>query len=58
LILKGGISAIFIMAITLILIFFRYFEIRESVFLIVGFLIGGLLFLFFTRRYTSEKELP
>ena len=58
LVLKGGVSAIVILAIALILIFFRYFDFRESMFLIGGFLLGGALFLFFTRRYTSEKELP
>ena len=58
LVLKGGVSAIVILAIALVLIFFRYFDFRESMFLIGGFLLGGALFLFFTRRYTSEKELP
>ncbi len=58
LVLKGGVSAIVILVIALILIFFRYFDFRESMFLIGGFLLGGALFLFFTRRYTSEKELP
>ncbi len=58
LILKGGVSAIVILVIALVLIFFRYFDFRESMFLIGGFLLGGALFLFFTRRYTSEKELP
>jgi spore germination protein YaaH len=58
LVLKGGVSAIVILAIALILIFFRYFDFRETMFLIGGFLLGGALFLFFTRRYTSEKELP
>lgn len=56
--LKGGVSAIVIMAIALILIFFKYFDFRETMFLVGGFLLGGILFLFFTRRYTSEKELP
>lgn len=56
--LKGGVSAIVILAIALVLIFFKYFDFRESMFLLGGFLLGGILFLFFTRRYTSEKELP
>ncbi|MBI9052295.1 MAG: hypothetical protein JEY96_00665 [Bacteroidales bacterium] len=58
LVLKGGVSAIVILVIALVLIFFKYFDFRETMFLIGGFLLGGALFLFFTRRYTSEKELP
>jgi len=58
LVLKGGVSAIVILAIAMVLIFFRYFDFRETMFLLGGFLLGGVLFLFLTRRYTSEKELP
>jgi spore germination protein YaaH len=58
LILKGGIAAIVILTIALIFIFFRYFDIRELLFLIGGFVLGGVLFLLFTRRYISEKDLP
>jgi spore germination protein YaaH len=58
LILKGGIAAIVILTIALIFIFFRYFDIRELLFLIGGFALGGILFLIFSRRYISEKDLP
>ena len=56
--LKGGISAIVLVTIASVFIFLRYFELREILFLIGGFVIGGLLFLLFSRRYISEKDLP
>ena len=58
LILKGGIAAIVIVTLASIFIFLRYFELKELLFLIGGFLLGLILFLFFSRRYISEKDLP
>ncbi|MGM0496634.1 MAG: glycosyl hydrolase family 18 protein [Bacteroidota bacterium] len=58
LVLKGGISAIALVTIASVFIFLRYFELREILFLIGGFVIGGILFLLFSRRYISEKDLP
>lgn len=58
LVLKGGIAGIIIMTIALIFIFLKYFEIRELLFLVGGFMIGLILFFAFTRRYISEKDLP
>lgn len=56
--LKGGISAVVLLTIASVFIFLRYFELREILFLIGGFILGGLLFLFFSRKYISEKDLP
>lgn len=58
LVLKGGISAIVLLTIAFVFVFLRYFEIRELLFLLGGFTIGGILFLLFSRRYISEKDLP
>ena len=58
LVLKGGIAGIIIMTIALIFIFLKYFEVRELLFLVGGFVIGLILFFAFTRRYISEKDLP
>ena len=58
LVLKGGISAIVLLTIAFVFVFLRYFEIRELLFLLGGFTIGGVLFLLFSRRYISEKDLP
>lgn len=56
--LKGGISAIVLFTIAIVLVFFKYFELRELLFLIGGFIIGGVLFLVLSRRYITEKDLP
>lgn len=58
LVLKGGISAIVLFTIAIVFVFLRYFELRELLFLIGGFVLGGILFLFLSRRYISEKDLP
>lgn len=58
LVLQGGIAGIVIMTLALIFIFLKYFDVRELLFLIGGFVIGLILFIVFTRRYISEKDLP
>ncbi len=58
LILKGGLAGIIILTVAIIFIFLKYFDFKELLFLIGGFLIGLVLFFAFTRRYISEKDLP
>jgi len=58
LILQGGLAAMFIVAVGLLFVFFNYLGIRETLYMLGGFLIGLLLFLFFSRKYLVDRDLP
>lgn len=58
LLLQGGIAMLLIGFIGLLFIVTHYAGFNEVMWLLVGFLVSGLLFFFLTRQFLIEKDLP
>ena len=57
-VIKGSLALLVILLIALIFIAMQFTGAREIVFLLGGFLIGAIIFLWFSRQFLSEKDLP
>lgn len=58
LLIKSGITLLIILGIALIFIALQYMGLREVSYLLGGFVIGVIIFLLFSHRFISEKNLP
>lgn len=56
--LKGGIVFLILIFVALIVLALQFAGSREVVFMIGGFLLAGIIFFIFSRRFLTEKELP
>ncbi len=56
--LKGGIVFLVLIFVALIILAMQFAANREVAFLIGGFLLAGIIFFIFSRRFMVEKELP
>ncbi|WP_185152834.1 glycosyl hydrolase family 18 protein [Fulvivirga aurantia] len=57
-VIKGGLALLIIVLVALLFIGMQYTGVREIVFLLAGFVIGAIIFLWISRQFLSEKDLP
>ena len=55
---KGGISLLLLLLVGIIFLVMKYAGGREVLFLFSGFLVAGVLFFIFSRKFLVEKDLP
>ena len=58
LLIKSGITLLILLGIALIFLALQYMGLKELSYLLGGFVIGVIIFLFFSHRFISEKNLP
>ncbi|MGB5979746.1 MAG: glycoside hydrolase family 18 protein, partial [Cyclobacteriaceae bacterium] len=56
--IKGSVALVVIIMIAVIFLALQYTGVREIAYLLGGLLLGTIIFLIFSRRYLSEKDLP
>jgi len=57
-VLKGGLALLIIILVALLFIALKYTEAREIIYLLGGFVIGSIIFLWISRQFLTEKDLP
>ncbi|QHT66033.1 hypothetical protein GXP67_04770 [Rhodocytophaga rosea] len=58
LMIKGGVALSVLVLIALVFFAFKFTDVNEITFLLLGFLIGAIIFYLFSRPFLSEKDLP
>ncbi|UII30604.1 glycosyl hydrolase family 18 protein [Fulvivirga ulvae] len=58
LLIKSGITLLILFGVALIFIALQYMGLKEVSYLLGGFVIGVIIFLLFSHRFISEKNLP
>lgn len=56
--IKGSLALLIIVLIALIFLAMQYTGPREVIFLLSGFIVGAIIFLWISRQFLSEKDLP
>ncbi len=57
-VIKGSLALLIIVLIALIFLAMQYTGPREIIFLLCGFIVGAIIFLWISRQFLSEKDLP